>query len=279
MSVWLGQRAFVMAAQARGFLEHLEALEAFVQDVRARLEENPIGGPFVKHCVDNAAQRCDIFAEQLQLTVRHIGAIARSRSVKLRRRSTRGLAASGGALEDESKGLENREQRGAAEEHRPNWRPGHACAIGKLCSRLKHWRKCGSYATVTTQRRQVLLQIQRGDSGVRPASAAALCVSPLSAARPTCDAARQSAPPTVLARIFSSCPSPGRTCIGCRARLLHSHDCLVAQRVAEQDAPDRDDREHAAAGVADDLCELHRSDPGFTVDRLSPRRVPRSEES
>ena len=54
---------------------------------------------------------------------------------------------------------------------------------------------------------------------------------------------------------------------------------LVAQRVAEQDATDRDHRDHAAAGVADDICELHRSDPGFTVDRSSPRRVPRSEES
>jgi hypothetical protein len=40
---------------------------------------------------------------------------------------------------------------------------------------------------------------------------------------------------------------------------------LVAQGVAEQGATDRDDRDHAAARVADDLYEIHRSDPGFTV--------------
>ena len=54
---------------------------------------------------------------------------------------------------------------------------------------------------------------------------------------------------------------------------------LVAQRVAEQDAADRDDRDQAAAGVTDDLVELHRSDPGFTVGASSPSRLPHSEES
>ena len=91
VSVLLGQRALVMAAQARSFLEHLEAFEALVQDVGARFEENPIGGLFVKHRVDNPAQCRDIFAEQLQLAVRHMAAIARSRSVKRPYSSTRGL--------------------------------------------------------------------------------------------------------------------------------------------------------------------------------------------
>ena len=53
---------------------------------------------------------------------------------------------------------------------------------------------------------------------------------------------------------------------------------LVAQGVPEQGATNRDDRDHAAAGVADDFVEWHRSDPGFTVDGSSPLCDPLSEE-
>ena len=53
---------------------------------------------------------------------------------------------------------------------------------------------------------------------------------------------------------------------------------LIAQGVAEQDAADRDDRDHGGGGVADDLCEVHR-DPGFILHRSSPGFVPRLEES
>ena len=54
---------------------------------------------------------------------------------------------------------------------------------------------------------------------------------------------------------------------------------LVAQRVADQDASDRDDRDQAAARVADDLEKWHRSDPGFTVDGSAPPRTPRLQQS
>lgn len=54
---------------------------------------------------------------------------------------------------------------------------------------------------------------------------------------------------------------------------------LVAQRVTEQNARDRDDRDHAAAGVPDDFLQWHRSDPDFNVGHSSPLLVPRPEES